>query len=206
MYERSKTAGREIPEGVAFDADGLPTIDPNKALKGALRTFDRGYKSSNLAMMVELLAGPLVGAAHMNKLSAKNWGNLVVAINPGMLGEPAKFYKSAGEVIERVRTAERLPGVAEIIIPGQREAKLAADRVRDGFVPLEKNMLAELRVLAANFVAAGGQAAPAMSAGAGGAERTNQLLEQLVQRLESLERKQQLLETVTVESLRAAKK
>ena len=34
--------------------------------------------------MVELLAGPLVGAAHMNKLKAKNWGNLVVAINPGV--------------------------------------------------------------------------------------------------------------------------
>jgi LDH2 family malate/lactate/ureidoglycolate dehydrogenase len=99
-----------------------------------LRTFDRGYKSSNLALMVELLAGPhspqphpanchrftapspspshplfahglmacvagpLVGAAHMNKLAAKNWGNLVVAINPAMLGEPAKFYKAAGEV------------------------------------------------------------------------------------------------------------
>ena len=27
-----------------------------QALKGALRTFDRGYKSSNLALMVELLA------------------------------------------------------------------------------------------------------------------------------------------------------
>ena len=87
--------------------------DPARALKGALRTFDRGYKSSNLALMVELLAGPLVGAAHVNKLAAKNWGNLVVAINPGMLGEPAKFYKAAGEVIERVRTAERLPGVDE---------------------------------------------------------------------------------------------
>ena len=64
---------------VAYDADGLPTDDPARALKGALRTFDRGYKSSNLALMVELLAGPLVGAAHMNKLTAKNWGNLVVA-------------------------------------------------------------------------------------------------------------------------------
>ena len=52
------------------------------ALKGALRTFDRGYKSSNLALMVELLAGPLVGAAHMNKLAAKNWGNIVIALNP----------------------------------------------------------------------------------------------------------------------------
>ena len=124
----AKTAGREIPEGVAFDKDGQPTRDPAAALQGALRTFDRGYKSSNLAMMVELLAGPLVGGAHMDKRTAKNWGNLIIAINPALLGDPATFYKSAGEVLERVRTAEKLPGVTEILIPGQREAALAAER------------------------------------------------------------------------------
>ena len=116
----AKTAGRDIPEGVAFDKDGVPTRDPAAALQGALRTFDRGYKSSNLAMMVELLAGPLVGGAHMNKREAKNWGNLVIAISPSLLGDPKTFYKSAGEVLERVRTAEKLPGVTEILIPGQR--------------------------------------------------------------------------------------
>jgi hypothetical protein len=36
--------------------------------------------------MTTSLAGPLVGAAHMNKLAAKNWGNLVLAIHPAMLG------------------------------------------------------------------------------------------------------------------------
>ena len=113
-------------------------------------------------MMVELLAGPLVGGAHKDKRAAKNWGNLVIAINPALLGDAAyatartrtrartrgleprtgrqagsqavhllltrvslalrrTFYKSAGEVLERVRNAERLPGVTEILIPGQRE-------------------------------------------------------------------------------------
>jgi len=211
----AKTAGREIPEGVAYDSEGIPTRDPSKALKGALRTFDRGYKSSNLALMVELLAGPLVGAAHMNKLAAKNWGNLVVAINPAMLGEPAKFYKAAGEVLDRVRTAEKLPGVSEIVLPGQRESALAAARVRDGSVPLERNMLAELRVLAANYEAASARAPAAVG---GGEQRTNALLEQLLTRLDKLEgqvmataaqqqqlgKQQERLETVAVESLRAA--
>lgn len=59
------------------------------------RTFDRGYKSSNLALMVELLAGPFVGAAHMNKRTAKNWGNLVMAFDPGMMGDAETFYRSA---------------------------------------------------------------------------------------------------------------
>ena len=54
----AKTAGRAIPGDVGQDKDGVPTTDPSAVLNGgALRTFDRGYKSSNLALMVELLAG-----------------------------------------------------------------------------------------------------------------------------------------------------
>lgn len=206
----AKTAGIQIPEGVAYDADGHPTRDPNAALKGALRTFDRGYKSSNLALMVELLAGPLVGAAHMDKLSAKNWGNLVIAVHPSMLGDAKTFYKSAGEVLQRVQNADKLPGVKEIIIPGSKEAVLAQSRIDAGAVPLEKNMLNELRVMAANY---DGMSQAGSSAGD---DRQLQLLEQLVSRLDKIEqtvaatqqqqhqlsRQQERLETVTAESLR----
>ena len=37
--------------------------------------------------MVELLAGPLVGAAVADKMGSKNWGNLVIAIDPALLGD-----------------------------------------------------------------------------------------------------------------------
>ena len=113
-------------------------------------------------------------------------------------------------MLDRVRTAEKLPGVSEIVIAGQKEAKMAAERVRDGFVPLERNMLAELRVLAANFAASGGVSAPAASAPAG-ESRTNELLERLLTRIDKLEaqvtstaQQQQRLETVAVESIRAS--
>jgi hypothetical protein len=48
----------------------------------------RSHKGSNLALMVELLAGPLVGAAVADKLEERNWGNLVLVIDPQLLGEP----------------------------------------------------------------------------------------------------------------------
>ena len=41
--------------------------------------------------MVELLAGPLVGAAHVNQLAAKNWGNFVFALHPRMMGDATKL-------------------------------------------------------------------------------------------------------------------
>jgi LDH2 family malate/lactate/ureidoglycolate dehydrogenase len=82
----AKTAGRPLPEGVAMDAQGRDTTDPEAVLSGgALKVFDASHKGSALALFVELLAGPLVGAAVADKLEEKNWGNLIVAINPSLL-------------------------------------------------------------------------------------------------------------------------
>jgi LDH2 family malate/lactate/ureidoglycolate dehydrogenase len=47
----------------------------------------RSHKGSNLALMVELLAGPLVGAAVADKLEERNWGNLLLVIDPELLGD-----------------------------------------------------------------------------------------------------------------------
>ncbi|KAI8467050.1 MAG: Malate/L-lactate dehydrogenase, partial [Monoraphidium minutum] len=117
----AKTAGRAIPMGVAQDAEGAVTDDPSKVLEGgAIRVFDGSHKGSNLALMVELLAGPLVGAAVADKLEAKNWGNLVLAIDPDLLGDRDAIRARTQAVLDRVKAAPRLPGVDEILLPGER--------------------------------------------------------------------------------------
>ena len=55
-----KRDGEALPEGWAIDAEGRPTTDPDAALAGAQLPFG-GYKGAAIAMMVELLAGALVG-------------------------------------------------------------------------------------------------------------------------------------------------
>ena len=121
----------------------------------------------------------------------------MIAIHPGMLGDADAFYKNAGEVLDRVRTAERLPGVSEMVIPGEKESTLAAQRLKDGALPIEKNMLEELRAMAAKFtgdypaeLAAGGSAA----AVGGGQE---EILAKLLMKLDNLE--QQVGATATAQ-------
>lgn len=63
-------------------------VYPHCACVRAPHLMLRSHKGSNLALMVELLAGPLVGAAVADKLEERNWGNLVLAIDPQLLGEP----------------------------------------------------------------------------------------------------------------------
>lgn len=52
--------GKRIPLGWAIDPDGKPTTDPAEGLAGAQLPFG-GYKGAALALMVELLAGALIG-------------------------------------------------------------------------------------------------------------------------------------------------
>ena len=60
----------------------------------------RSHKGSALALLVELLAGAAVGAAVEDKMSEKNWGNLVVAVDPALLGD-VSIFQVPGSSIHR---------------------------------------------------------------------------------------------------------
>lgn len=51
-------------------------------------------------------------------------------------------------VLDRVKAAEKLPGVGEILLPGERGDRLAAQRRATGLVPLEPNLYQNLKVMA----------------------------------------------------------
>jgi L-2-hydroxycarboxylate dehydrogenase (NAD+) len=53
----AESMGIPIASDIAYDCHGRETTDPSAALKGAIRVFDRSFKGSHLALMVELLAG-----------------------------------------------------------------------------------------------------------------------------------------------------
>jgi L-2-hydroxycarboxylate dehydrogenase (NAD+) len=145
----AQTAGASIPEDVAYDQEGNPTTNPAMAMKGALRSFDRGYKGAGLAMIVEILAGPLVGAACAGVGDpAKNWGHLVLAIDPNLFGDRNAFINNVTTLIEKVKTTEKLPGVDEIFVPGEQGNRLAAGIRASGMIDLEDNLLEELRKVA----------------------------------------------------------
>ncbi len=145
----AKTAGRSIPDDFAYDSEGKPTTDPQKAIEGAIRSFDRSYKGSGLALVAEILAGPLVGAAYCGLGDSKgNWGHLMFAIDPELLMDRDTFVRNVAEIAGKVTSTKKLPGVEEICMPGEREGRLARERRESGIIDVEDNLLAELRVVA----------------------------------------------------------
>lgn len=92
--EAAAERGELLPEGVALDAEGNPTRDPDAALDGAILPFG-GPKGSGLAIAIEVLAGGVVGASMGREVTGTyhtadqcTKGDLFMAIDPQALGGP----------------------------------------------------------------------------------------------------------------------
>jgi len=142
----AKTAGVPLPEGVGYDDAGKPSTDPDAVASGALKSFDGGFKGSALAMMVEALAGPLAGASFSGRPdSKKNWGHLLFALDPDLLGDRDAFEANLKSLISNIKGAARLPGVEAITVPGERGDSILKDILSSGELEIETKLLEELR-------------------------------------------------------------
>ncbi len=111
--------GHALPEGVGVDEDGSPSTDPNAVLKGALLAFG-GYKGSSIAMMVELLAGGLIGESFSFEAAARDngdggppqGGEFMLAMDPSLFGDAAGWADHAEKLFDKIKEQDgtRLPG------------------------------------------------------------------------------------------------
>lgn len=127
--------GRSISEGLALDHEGTPTVNPRDAMKGSILPFDKSYKGSNLAMMVELLAGPLAGSAWVdNKTFKEEWGALFIAIDPNVLVDRKEFIDNATDMIAKIRSTRT--GSSGLRLPGDRSKALRLRAKETGFIDI----------------------------------------------------------------------
>ncbi len=132
----AQTSGRSLPPDVAYDAAGQITTDPSAALAGAIRTFG-GHKGAGLALMVEMLTRPLVAAAYSADGRKLDWGNLIIAFDPELLVDAESFKQEVSDLIRRVKGTRRLPGIDEILVPGERGDRLMQAALASGVVELD---------------------------------------------------------------------
>ena len=133
--------GKSIPLGWAVDEEGNPTTDPAKALRGALSPFG-GAKGYGLGFVLEILAGPLVGAAAGRDVVGTlepvsgfcTKGDLMIVINPLAFVDLQSFQAQTRKFIEQVKNSRRAPGFERIMIPGEPEYEERRRRLAEGIV------------------------------------------------------------------------
>jgi LDH2 family malate/lactate/ureidoglycolate dehydrogenase len=142
----AKAKGEKIPENMAIDNSGQPTTDPEAAMEGALLSFDRNYKGSSLAMMIEVLAGPLVNSSWIdNKTFEEEWGSVFIAIDPNLLIDPSEFKNNASDMIAKIKNSRKQNQSEEIRLPGERAAMSRKSAKESGFVEIEDSIAEELK-------------------------------------------------------------
>ena len=115
----AKREGHKVPLGTGLTKDGKETTDPGEIADGGVLLPFGGYKGSGIAMMVELLAGALVGDNFSYETAAKDnndggppsGGEFILAISPDKLSGN-DWDKHSSEFFEKMKSMEgvRLPG------------------------------------------------------------------------------------------------
>ena len=124
--------GHPIPEGAGIDADGKPTTDPAAILEGAQLPFG-GYKGGAIALMVDLMCGPLIGEVSSVEAGADDNGDGGPATGGELIlaFDPAKF---GGD--DAIARGERLfAAMLEqdgVRLPGQRRLKAREQTPTEG--------------------------------------------------------------------------
>ena len=86
----AKREGHKVPLGTGLTKEGKETTDPGEIADGGVILPFGGYKGSSIAMMVELLAGALIGENFSFETAAKDnndggppsGGEFIIAISP----------------------------------------------------------------------------------------------------------------------------
>ena len=137
--------GHQVPETAGIGPNGEATTDPNVVLEGAQLGFG-GYKGASLALMVELLAGALIGE-FLSIESAEDdagaggppkGGEFMIAIDPARHGDPDGFLERGERLFQAILAQEgtRLPAARRF-----ENRKLTAQRGIDVPESLHQDIL-----------------------------------------------------------------
>lgn len=147
----SQRTGKPLPDGVAIDAQGNVTTDPAAALAGAFLPFGgpQAYKAFGLGVMVDILSGPLAGAAYADRVRGSanttedcNKGDFYLAIDVGQFRDYEDYLDDVEDLARIVRSSGD-----NVYMPGEIEEERAA--AAGGVVRLDDDMAGQLAALGA---------------------------------------------------------
>lgn len=153
----AKEKGEKIPFGWAVDKDGNPTDDPAAGLAGAFLPL-AGHKGYCLALMEEVLTGPLAGGMFMADIGhlfkqpkeTCNISHHMLAINPLAMMEKDAWVSSMRELRRRIQETPMREGGARLIFPGEIEEACDAKRRKEG-IPMTATLFTSLNKVGEPF-------------------------------------------------------
>ena len=147
--------GQAIPDSWATDKSGAPTTDAALALEGFLLPIG-GHKGYGLALLVDMLAGVLSGAAYLTHVKSwldapeapQNLGHFFILINTKVLGSHQWLAERMNDFAAILHGSPAADASKPVLVPGEIELGKMA-RQREHGIAIDASVLALLRQHAA---------------------------------------------------------
>lgn len=137
-FLQMKREGKPLGEGWALDKDGNPTTDPDAGIQGLVCPME-GFKGYGLALIIDILAGLLSGAAWQDKVNRfynengdpMNVGQLFIAIDPERIIGPS-YWKLIKSYVANIRNSTPVNTAMTIAVPGDDKHIAKRRNLSDG--------------------------------------------------------------------------
>lgn len=131
--------GDSVPEGWIVDSEGRPTTDPARWRDGGALLPVGGHKGYGLGILVEVMSAVLSGAGVTKQLTANyqagrplDVGHWVAAFDVEAFMARDEFARRLAALREEIHAAPTAPGVDSLMLPGEPEARHAAETAAGG--------------------------------------------------------------------------
>jgi len=132
--------GERVPEGIILDRAGQPTTDPGEFLEGGLMAPlgypHVPYKGFGLALLIDVLSGVLSGSGFAQGMTTDAPGNFLWALDVEAFMPRDEFLQRMDKQLDQIKQGERLPGVDELVAPGERGQHRYLKLTARGVVPI----------------------------------------------------------------------
>jgi uncharacterized oxidoreductase len=147
-----RNRGDQLPQGWVVRSDGTPMIDATefRSGEGAILPLGAlvGWKGYGLAFALDVLCGGL-SEAGCSRTGADRFGNglFIIAINVAAFTPVDEFRHRVEDLVSYCKSSARMPGVDEILVAGEPEARSAARRRAEG-IPLDDETWSQIAAAA----------------------------------------------------------
>jgi LDH2 family malate/lactate/ureidoglycolate dehydrogenase len=145
-----------MPRDVSVDAQGVPTLDPERSAAllplGGMRF---GYKGAGLASVAEVLSAVLTGMPHCSRMlsmagpdfsTPRHLGHFFIVLDPERFLSREIYEQGMQAYLRDLRQQTARPGT-RVMAPGDREWGVEAERQAQG-IPISAPLEREFELLA----------------------------------------------------------
>jgi len=135
-----KALAQPIPSGWLTDAEGIPAREIGDWPASGSMAPMAGHKGYGIALLIEVLAAVLTGAAMLDEVNSwilspairARLGHAFVVINPAAIIPLPEFQVRIDEMIRKIRSSPKAKHSARIYLPGEIEWESRRDALANG--------------------------------------------------------------------------